>query len=181
MIHLAGMAANDWGSSLSFALDGGLGVLDDRVLGWFDRLSDSPSHWPKLGRIQRNSLSADDRGVSHGDHHWCTPLNHLFNLPNLFRVLYLYIDFGDRVGYLQILVTATATLLAFYYYSLGLAAFALTISASSFLSGVHRLLLLVLIFLLTAGLYLLYDFYFLGLAYVIVYSGAIAIIFLFVL
>ena len=50
-----------------------------------------------------------------------------------------------------------------------------------YLSGVHRLLLLVLIFLLTAGLYLLYDFYFLGLAYVIVYSGAIAIIFLFVL
>ena len=71
------------------------------------------------------------------------------------------------------------------YYSLGVAAlaatFALTVSASSFLSGVHRLLLLVIIFLLTAGVYMLYDFYFLGLAYIIIYCGAIAIIFLFVL
>ena len=81
--------------------------------------------------------------------------------------------------HLAILVTTAA------YYSLSLAAlaatFALTVSASSFLSGVHRLLLLVVIFLLTAGLYLLYDFYFLGLAYIIIYCGAIAIIFLFVL
>lgn len=58
-------------------------------------------------------------------------------------------------------------------------AFALTLTTTS--SGVDRLLLLVVIFLLTGGLYLLHDFYFLGLAYVIVYCGAIAIIFLFVL
>lgn len=68
------------------------------------------------------------------------------------------------------------------YYSFGSAALAATFAlTSSFLSGVHRLLLLVTIFSLSAGLYLLYDFYFLGLAYVIIYCGAIAIIFLFVL
>lgn len=68
------------------------------------------------------------------------------------------------------------------YYSLGGATLAATFAlTSSFLSGVHRLLLLVMIFLMTGGLYLLYDFYFLGLSYIIVYCGAIAIIFLFVL
>lgn len=68
------------------------------------------------------------------------------------------------------------------YYSMGGATLAATFAlTSSFLSGVHRLLLLVMIFLMTGGLYLLYDFYFLGLSYIIVYCGAIAIIFLFVL
>jgi NADH-ubiquinone oxidoreductase chain 6 len=49
------------------------------------------------------------------------------------------------------------------------------------LHWVHRLLLLVSLFLLTALVYMLLDFYFVGLAYIIVYCGAIAIILLFVI
>ena len=44
-----------------------------------------------------------------------------------------------------------------------------------------RLVLLILIFIKSAFLFLLLDFYFLGLTYIIVYVGAIAILFLFVI
>jgi len=56
-------------------------------------------------------------------------------------------------------------------------------SSLSISSGlmVNRLILLVLLFFLAAFVYLLFDFYFLGLSYLIVYSGAIAILFLFVI
>lgn len=72
------------------------------------------------------------------------------------------------------------------YYLFGLAVLANSLVLSLYLKrSVNRLILLVVIFLLytlsTALIYLLLDFYFLGLAYIIVYCGAIAIIFLFVI
>jgi len=49
------------------------------------------------------------------------------------------------------------------------------------LNPVHRIALLVLLFLLGSFFYILLDYYFLGLTYIIVYCGAIAILFVFVM
>nr|NP_150360.1 NADH dehydrogenase subunit 6 [Rhizophydium sp. 136]AAK84290.1 NADH dehydrogenase subunit 6 [Rhizophydium sp. 136] len=49
------------------------------------------------------------------------------------------------------------------------------------LNPVTRLVLLIIVFIMSAFIYLLLDFYFLGLTYIIVYVGAIAILFLFVI
>ena len=49
------------------------------------------------------------------------------------------------------------------------------------LNPVHRIALLVALFLVGSFLFILLDYYFLGLTYIIVYCGAIAIIFLFVI
>jgi NADH:ubiquinone oxidoreductase subunit 6 (subunit J) len=49
------------------------------------------------------------------------------------------------------------------------------------LNPVHRIGLLVLLFLVGAFFYILLDWYFLGLTYIIVYCGAIAILFVFVM
>ncbi len=46
---------------------------------------------------------------------------------------------------------------------------------------ITRLVLLIMIFIKSAFLFLLLDYYFLGLTYIIVYVGAIAILFLFVI
>ena len=65
---------------------------------------------------------------------------------------------------------------------LGLALLALLAALAIFdpFNSVNRLVLLVGMFLAAALVYLAYGFCFLGLSYLIVYSGAIAIIFLFV-
>ena len=49
------------------------------------------------------------------------------------------------------------------------------------LNPISRLVLLILVFVKSAFIYQLLDFYFLGLSYIIVYVGAIAILFLFVI
>jgi len=49
------------------------------------------------------------------------------------------------------------------------------------LTPISQILLLIGIFLSASFLYLLMDFYFIGFTYIIVYVGAIAILFLFVL
>ncbi len=48
-------------------------------------------------------------------------------------------------------------------------------------NNISRLALLILTFLLSAFQFLIFDYYFLGLTYIIVYVGAIAILFLFVI
>jgi hypothetical protein len=49
------------------------------------------------------------------------------------------------------------------------------------LNPISRLIYLIVIFVMSSFLYLLLDYYFLGLTYIIVYVGAIAILFLFII
>jgi NADH:ubiquinone oxidoreductase subunit 6 (subunit J) len=49
------------------------------------------------------------------------------------------------------------------------------------LNPISRLLLLILVYIKSAFLYILLDYYFLGLTYIIVYVGAISILFLFII
>ena len=51
----------------------------------------------------------------------------------------------------------------------------------SAIDPIHRIVWLILAFISSAFLFILLDFYFLGLTYIIVYVGAIAILFLFVI
>ena len=51
----------------------------------------------------------------------------------------------------------------------------------SALNAIHRVALLIVVLLCGAFIFLILDYYFLGLTYIIVYVGAIAILFLFVI
>jgi NADH-ubiquinone oxidoreductase chain 6 len=68
------------------------------------------------------------------------------------------------------------------YFSLTLLAFIVLFTFFySQLNSVGRLAQLVVLYLLVSLIYIMLDFTFMGLAYIIVYCGAIAIIFLFVI
>ena len=56
-----------------------------------------------------------------------------------------------------------------------------TLVAISASGAIERLIGLVAVFLSVASLFWLFDFYFLALTYIIVYVGAIAVLFLFVI
>jgi hypothetical protein len=67
------------------------------------------------------------------------------------------------------------------YFSLTLFAFIVLFTFFYSLNSVGRLAQLVVLYLLVSLIYIMLDFTFMGLAYIIVYCGAIAIIFLFVI
>ena len=62
-----------------------------------------------------------------------------------------------------------------------LSASVLAAGATRWQNPIVKLLSLILTFLFSSFILILYDFYFLGLTYLIVYIGAIAILFLFVI
>ena len=72
-------------------------------------------------------------------------------------------------------------LFGFGYYFLGLVGLLSALMIVAALNPVHRIALLVLLFLVGSLLYIVLDYYFLGLTYIIVYCGAIAILFVFVI
>lgn len=72
-------------------------------------------------------------------------------------------------------------LLLFQYYLQGFVGLLSALVIVAPLNPVHRIALLVLLFLVGSLFYILLDYYFLGLTYIIVYCGAIAILFVFVM
>lgn len=69
----------------------------------------------------------------------------------------------------------------FGYYLLGLVGLVSTFVIVTPFHPVHRIAVLVLLFLVGSLFYIILDFYFLGLTFMIVYCGAIAILFVFVI
>ena len=67
------------------------------------------------------------------------------------------------------------------YYLIGVTGLLSALVVASSLHPVHRMAFLILVFLSGSFLMILLDFYFLGLTYIIVYVGAIMILFLFVI
>jgi len=67
-----------------------------------------------------------------------------------------------------------------YFFLCYLSIFSALIIVSS-LNAIHRVVWLIIIFTLGAFMFILLDHYYLGLTYIIVYVGAIAILFLFVI
>jgi len=72
-------------------------------------------------------------------------------------------------------------MLVFGYIYLGIVGLLSALVIVAALNPVHRIALLVLLFLVGSFIYIILDYYFLGITYIIVYCGAIAIIFLFVI
>lgn|SRR3982751_2180897 len=72
-------------------------------------------------------------------------------------------------------------LFGFGYYLLGLVGLLSALVIVTPFNPVHRIAVLVLLFVVGSLFYIILDFYFLGLTYIIVYCGAIAILFVFVI
>nr|YP_009640134.1 NADH dehydrogenase subunit 6 [Synchytrium endobioticum]QCQ68433.1 NADH dehydrogenase subunit 6 [Synchytrium endobioticum]QCQ68452.1 NADH dehydrogenase subunit 6 [Synchytrium endobioticum]QCQ68471.1 NADH dehydrogenase subunit 6 [Synchytrium endobioticum]QCQ68490.1 NADH dehydrogenase subunit 6 [Synchytrium endobioticum]QCQ68509.1 NADH dehydrogenase subunit 6 [Synchytrium endobioticum] len=72
-------------------------------------------------------------------------------------------------------------LICYYYNFLVLAILISNLVVLSALNPIHRMVWLIIVFVLGSFVFLLLDFIFIGLTYIIVYVGAIAILFLFVI
>lgn len=72
-------------------------------------------------------------------------------------------------------------MISLIFYMLGFSIIVLSLLVLTVLNPIHKVAYLCALFLNGAFIFLSLDFYFLGLTYIIVYVGAIAIIFLFVI
>lgn len=71
--------------------------------------------------------------------------------------------------------------MSFIYQILGFISIIASLIVVSALNPIHRIGYLILVFMIGAFIFMLLDFYFLGQVYIIVYVGAIAILFLFII
>nr|NP_150308.1 NADH dehydrogenase subunit 6 [Spizellomyces punctatus]AAK84237.1 NADH dehydrogenase subunit 6 [Spizellomyces punctatus] len=71
--------------------------------------------------------------------------------------------------------------ICYVYYLIGITGLLSALVVASSLNPIHRIAFLILVFLSGSFLMIILDFYFLGLTYIIVYVGAIMILFLFVI
>lgn len=71
--------------------------------------------------------------------------------------------------------------MSFIYYTFGFISLIASLIVVSALNPIHRIGYLILVFMIGAFIFMLLDFYFLGQVYIIVYVGAIAILFLFII